>query len=246
MSTQTASILVIGNEILSGRTHDTNTNSIAKTLNEKGITLTEARVIPDDIETIIRHIRDLKQVSDIIFTTGGIGPTHDDKTAEAVAQACHAQLEKNQHAYDTLVNHYGDESMMNEGRTKMAMIPVGATLIDNPVSAAPGFMINNIYVMAGVPKIMQAMLDNIMIQLEDGEKTISRTIICDEAESVMAPLLSAVQDQFPAVDIGSYPQYNLGDPRVSIVIRHTDKEQLDHTQAALIDALTNAGIQHAF
>lgn len=246
MKVETASVLVIGNEILSGRTQDTNTNTIAKSLTEKGIKLVEARVIADDIDTIIRHIRELERVSDIIFTTGGIGPTHDDKTAEAMARAHNASLELNQQAYDTLVTHYGSEDAINEGRRKMAMIPVGATLIDNPVSAAPGFHIGQCYVMAGVPKIMAAMLDNILPTISGGDIVHSQTIQCDTAESILAPILATLQGDYSNTDIGSYPQYVEGGFRVSVVIRDQDESRLKECADHCLEMLDKAGISHKF
>ena len=246
MHAQTASILVIGNEILSGRTQDTNINTIAQALENKGIQLVEARIIADDIDLIIRHIHNLADISDIIFTTGGIGPTHDDKTAAAVAQAHNVPLILNDDAYQRLVDHYGDESHINDGRRKMAMIPDGADLIDNPVSAAPGFHIGKTYVMAGVPKIMASMLDNILAGLTGGDIIKSRTVICESAESALAPILEALQNAHPDSDIGSYPQYIQGGFRVSVVIRHTQESYLNDMIDQLSQSLGKAGVQHSF
>lgn len=245
MRVKTAAILVIGNEILSGRTQDTNTNTIAKALCEKGITLIEARVISDDTPVIIRHIHALQAQVDIILTTGGIGPTHDDKTAEAVALAHDTVLELNTQAYDILVKHYKSESEINDGRKKMAMIPRGALLIDNPISAAPGFHIGKTYVMAGVPKIMAAMLENVLITLEDGVKIQSQTITCQQAESIMAPVLAQIQTQFEDVDIGSYPTMSIGRVEVSVVLRSPDKNRLKLASDALCSALDQQNIAYA-
>ena len=239
---ETATILVIGNEILSGRTHDSNTNTIAKELKAKGIHLVEARVISDDIETIIRHIHELSNASDILITTGGIGPTHDDMTAEAIAKAFDTQVEIHDEAYQTLVNYYGSVEEMNPGRTKMASVPIGATLIDNPVSAAPGFNIGNVYVLAGVPKAMKAMLDNLLPQWQDGDIIHSISTLCITAESVIAPLLSQLQKEFPEIEIGSYPQFHQQTTRVSVVLRSTDTDLLAVAQKNLQNLLVSKQI----
>lgn len=167
MANPTAAICVIGDEILSGRTKDKNIGWIAEQLNGLGIQLTQARVIADVKETIIRHITELSDENDYVFTSGGIGPTHDDITTESVAAAFNVKVERNQEAMRRLEQHYkGTEIVLNEVRKKMADIPVGATLIDNPVSAAPGFQLENVYVMAGVPSIMQSMFESLSASLK--------------------------------------------------------------------------------
>ncbi len=239
--TKTAGLIIIGNEILSGRTQDTNTAHIAKRLEEIGVRLLEVRIIPDVSDTIIGTVRHFRDHFDYVFTTGGIGPTHDDKTAEAVAKAFNVELLKNQNAYRTLVEHYGDESQMNDGRVKMTFIPEGAGLIDNPVSAAPGFIIGNVYVMAGVPKIMQGMLNNIIPTLEGGDIIMSRQIIINQPESAVAETLAKIEKNFMGVDVGSYPRYKDGAPEVTIIIRSTDEDMVEQAYQSLLKSLSLNG-----
>jgi len=219
---KTAGLLVIGDEILSGRTKDTNTNAIALRLTETGINLREVRVIPDETDIIVAALRDFSVRFDYVFTTGGIGPTHDDKTAQAVAIAFDAPLERNAEAYARMVRHYGGESEMNPGRAKMADIPFGAALIDNPVSIAPGFIVKNVHVMAGVPHIMAAMLDSITPRLKGGPKVHSFSVSAAMGESRIAPGLEAIQNKYPDLSIGSYPRFNPAGPSVTLVARGTD------------------------
>jgi molybdenum cofactor synthesis domain-containing protein len=225
--TVTAGILIIGNEILSGRTLDTNTNTIAKELTNTGIRLMEVQTIPDDLELIETRLNDFRKRFDYVFTSGGIGPTHDDKTAQAIANAFGKELVLNKQAYDLLLAHYGAETEMNEGRTKMAYLPEGAKLIHNPVSAAPGIHMENVYVLAGVPSIMKAMLDSIIPTLQTGSLMHSENVVCDSIpESVMAPHLEEIENRYSAIEIGSYPRYKDGTPSLSVVVRSTDKVQL--------------------
>jgi molybdenum cofactor synthesis domain-containing protein len=226
-NTKTAGLIIIGNEILSGRTQDKNTAYIAQKLEMIGVRLTEVRVIPDVIDTIIGTVRHFSEAFDYVFTTGGIGPTHDDKTAEAVAKAFDVKLLKNAEAYQILLNHYGDEAEMNDGRVKMAYTPEGASLIPNPVSSAPGFQINNVHVMAGVPKIMQSMLDYILPSLEGGDVIKSRQMVINQAESTIAPLIETLESDFKGIEVGSYPRYKNGEPEVTIIIRGTDETQVE-------------------
>ncbi len=197
-----AALIVIGNEILSGRTQDTNTMWIAERLMQHGITLTEARTVPDIEEKIIEALSALRRDNNYVFTTGGIGPTHDDITAESIARAFDVPLEKNDEALCILKEHYKPEDL-TPPVMKMALIPKGADLIPNPVSAAPGFVIENVYVMAGVPRIMQAMLDHILRSLEPGKRVLSNTIACDLPESALAEALGELQKKYPDVEIGS-------------------------------------------
>ena len=217
-----AAMIVIGNEILSGRTQDKNINYVANKLVEHGVSLKEVRIIPDVEDIIIETIKTLKAQYDYIFTSGGIGPTHDDITAECIAKACDTTLELNQGAYDVLLTHYGSKEELTEPRLKMAHIPIGGTMIPNPVSAAPGFIIENIYVMAGVPRIMQAMMDHIVLGLEGGAVIESRTVPCPYAESKVAQGLGDIQNHYPQVDIGSYPHFQGGNLGVSVVLRSSD------------------------
>lgn len=238
----TAGVLIIGNEILSGRTLDTNTNTIAKALTENGIRLMEVNTIPDDLDLISERINDFRKRFTYVFTSGGIGPTHDDKTALAVANAFGKELILNKQAYDLLLAHYGDEEKMNDGRVKMAYLPDGAKLIHNPVSAAPGIHIENVYVLAGVPSIMSAMLDAIIPTLKTGDVIHSENVICDGIpESAMAPYLERIENDYESVEIGSYPRFKDGQPSLSVVIRSTDKDALakatDDVKMALAELL---------
>lgn len=224
---KSAGLIIIGNEILSGRTLDKNTQNIATKLGVIGVQLTEVRIIPDVIDTIIDTVRHFSSRFDYVFTTGGIGPTHDDKTAEAVAKAFNVDLIKHPDAYTALVNHYGGEEHMNDGRVKMTYVPAGASLIDNPVSIAPGFKIENVHVMAGVPKIMDGMLGNIIPTLEGGDIIKSKQIVINKAESEISGILQDLENQFEGVDIGSYPKYKDGVPEVTVIFRGTDEGVLD-------------------
>ena len=221
-----AAMIVIGNEILSGRTQDSNINYLANKLVECGVTLSEVRIVPDIEAAIIGAIHDLKGAVDYIFTTGGIGPTHDDITSMSVAKALGVELEIHQDAYDILLSHYGEEGL-TPARLKMAKVPAGATLIPNPVSGAPGFRIENIHVMAGIPRIMQAMTDHVCMTLQGGAVVQSRTVTCTLTESVIAERLEDIQEEYPQVDIGSYPYYKDGAPGVNIVLRSADQDALD-------------------
>ena len=226
MQTPKACLVIIGNEILSGRTQDKNINFIACELVKIGIQLVEIRVIPDINQTIIDVIRHYSATFDYVFTTGGIGPTHDDITTAAVAEAFGLKVVRNAEAEKILEDHYGKE-ILNAARLKMADIPEGAKLIYNPVSAAPGFIIKNVYVMAGVPSIMQAMFGNIKGDLRGGAKILSKTISIFTTEGFLAAGLSAIQDEFPDVEIGSYPFIKSQKLGTSLVCRSPDKEKLD-------------------
>jgi molybdenum cofactor synthesis domain-containing protein len=222
MQTPTACLIIIGNEILSGRTQDKNLAWLARELNEAGVRLMEVRVIPDIEATIIATINACRPAFTYVFTTGGIGPTHDDITSAAVARAFGVPLEPHPEAVAILEKHYTKEQL-NAARLKMAETPRGASLIENPVSAAPGFRMENVYVMAGVPSIMQAMFANIKHELKGGARMLSKTVSAYITEGVIAEKLSAIQDRYPGVEIGSYPfirQQRLG---VSLVARGTDE-----------------------
>jgi molybdenum cofactor synthesis domain-containing protein len=221
--TVTACVLVIGNEILSGRTKDANLPWLAEQLNAVGVRLMEARVIPDVEETIIRTLNEVRHKFDYVFTTGGIGPTHDDITAECVAKAFGVPLIQHPEALARLKSHYANPADLNPMRLRMANTPEGATLIDNPVSRAPGFQIGNVYVMAGVPKIMQAMFDSIKHRLKGGMPMLSRTVRADLPEGRLAEGLAALQGRYADLEMGSYPAFRLGSgPSTAIVIRGTD------------------------
>lgn len=230
-SVYTAALLVIGNEILSGRTEDKNVNWIAKKLVEKGITFSEVRIVPDIAERIVAAVRELSARYDYLFTTGGIGPTHDDITAGCVSQAFAVPIEENAEARAMLEAHYGGAEHLNPPRLKMAQIPRGAKLVPNPVSGAPGFVIENVHVMAGVPKIMQAMLDYVLPELAGGAVVHSRTITSRLTESRVAQGLGEIQERWPSVEIGSYPHFQAGNFGVSLVLRSVDQEALATVEA---------------
>ena len=224
----TAALIIIGDEVLSGRTKDANTPYIADKLNDGGVRLKEVRIIPDDSKTIIDTVNELRNAHDYVFTTGGIGPTHDDITAENVAAAFGVELELNEAAYSDLLGYYKDETLITESRKKMALIPKGANLIENPVSGAPGIHLGNVYVMAGVPRIMQAMFDSILPTLQGGAPVQSRSVTADLAESMIADGLALIQNKYDDVAIGSYPKYQNGKFGTSLVMRGTDEGTLQN------------------
>lgn len=225
MQTPKACIIVIGNEILSGRTQDKNIAFIAQELVKIGIKLAEVRIIPDVEQTIIDTVKYYSAQFDYVFTTGGIGPTHDDITTACVAKAFDIKIIRHTEAEKILEAHYGKENL-NAARLKMAEIPEGARLIYNPVSAAPGFIIKNVYVMAGVPSIMQAMFGNIKGELKGGDKVLSKTISVFMTEGLIADGLSKIQDNFPEVEIGSYPFIRHARLGTSLVCRSTNEQKL--------------------
>jgi molybdenum cofactor synthesis domain-containing protein len=229
----TACVLVIGNEILSGRTRDANLPFLATQLNECGVILREARVIPDVEAVIIRTLNEVRAGFDYVFTTGGIGPTHDDITAECVAKAFGVRLIQHPEAVARLRTHYANPADLNAARLRMANVPEGASLIDNPVSKAPGFRIANVFVMAGVPAIMQAMFGSLRHELRGGPKLLSRTLTAALAEGAMAEGLDRVQASFAELEIGSYPAFRLGRPQVSIVVRGVDAARLEAAATAV-------------
>lgn len=240
--TYKAAICIIGNEILSGRTQDTNTPWMAERFVRLGVVLVEVRIIPDIEEEIILAVNELRAKADYVFTTGGIGPTHDDITAESVAKAMGVELELNQDAYDALLAHYdGDESEITPARKKMAMLPKGSKLINNPVSGAPGFTLENVHVMAGVPRIMQAMFDEVSARIKKGKPVLSNTVTCGLPESTIAERLDDLQKEYENVDIGSYPHYRGGELGLSIVMRSTNNDDLDRATQAVIALISELG-----
>lgn len=228
----TACVIVIGNEILSGRTQDTNLNWLAKKLNEAGVRLREARVVPDVPEAIIETVNACRARYDYVFTTGGIGPTHDDITSECIARAFGVAYGRNKEAEAILTRYYGADKL-NEARLKMSDMPEGVTLIPNPVSAAPGYRIGNVYVMAGVPSVMRAMFDEISPTLKGGKPVLSITVSTYLTEGVIAAKLGEIQKDFPEVDIGSYPFMRDGKLGTSLVARHEDSALLEKVRIAL-------------
>ena len=216
-----AALIIIGNEVLSGRTQDANLQYLALGLNEVGVQLKEVRVIPDDEAEIIATINALRAKVDYVFTTGGIGPTHDDITSESVAKAFGVPLLRDPRAVALLKTVIKPENL-NEARLRMANIPEGASLINNPVSAAPVFNIGNVYVMAGVPRIMQAMFDGIKHTLKGGSKVLSKAVTLHIGEGSIAVALKDIQSRNPSVDIGSYPFTRDSGYGTVIVSRGTD------------------------
>jgi molybdenum cofactor synthesis domain-containing protein len=203
----TAAVLVIGDEILSGRTQDVNVGTIARFLAEQGIDLAEARFVPDAEPEIVAAVNALRACYTYVFTTGGIGPTHDDITADAIGRAFGLPVEHHPEAMRLLAARYAPGDF-NEMRQRMARVPKGASLIKNPVSVAPGFQIENVFVMAGVPKIMQAMLEDIRPRLAQGRLVVSRSLTVRLPEGGIAAGLAAIQNKHPEVAIGSYPFFS--------------------------------------
>jgi len=244
MANPTAAICVIGDEILSGRTKDKNIGWIAEQLNGLGIQLTQARVIADVKETIIRHITELSDENDYVFTSGGIGPTHDDITTESVAAAFNVKVERNQEAMRRLEQHYkGTEIVLNEVRKKMADIPVGATLIDNPVSAAPGFQLENVYVMAGVPSIMQSMFESLSASLKGGIIPTRLTVQCTTGEGNVAHILEQISNQYETVSVGSYPWFKPGQFGTAVVLTGLDESLVSNAAKELCQLVKHAGFE---
>ncbi|HLD77063.1 MAG TPA: molybdopterin-binding protein [Rickettsiales bacterium] len=215
-----AAFIIIGDEILSGRTNDQNLNFLAINLSTIGINLREVRVVADITQEIIDAINALRHKFDYVFTSGGIGPTHDDITSQSIAKAFNVKIELNKEAEEILHKHYGVD--INEARLKMAMIPTGASLLNNPISSAPGFRIKNVFVMAGVPKIFQAMFAAAKKELIGGEKTLSQEIKINLVESKIAKDFEELQKEYPNVTMGSYP-FEGG---TSLVFRSIDEKSL--------------------
>ena len=221
----TACVLIIGNEILSGRTQDANLAFLARGLTELGIRLREARVIPDDAGVIVATVNAVRPAFDYVFTTGGIGPTHDDITAQCVADAFGVPLIVHPEAKRLLETHY-PPGHLNEARLRMAMVPEGAVLLPNPISRAPGFQIGNVFVLPGVPSIMQGIFEQLKYRLVGGPKMLSRSISCHLAEGTLAKDLGELQARYPDLEIGSYPYFRRGDFGVTLVLRGTERARL--------------------
>jgi molybdenum cofactor synthesis domain-containing protein len=229
----TAALLVIGDEILSGRTKDKNIGYVAEYLTGIGIDLREVRIVPDVEEEIVGAVNALRARFTYVFTTGGIGPTHDDITADCVAKAFGVPIDVDERARQMMLERYRPEDL-NEARLRMARIPAGADLIENPISRAPGFRIGNVIVMAGVPSIMQAMLDNVSPTLQTGARMVVETIEAENLpEGVYAAGLSGIAGDHPAVSIGSYPSFSPAGFRNQIVVRGKDPQAV----AAAADAV---------
>ena len=237
----TAGLVVIGDEILSGRTHDKNIAQVASWLQVQGIRLAEVRVVPDVIDKIVEAVNALRAENDYLFTTGGIGPTHDDITVDAVAKALDLPVVVHPTARGILEKYYADKGGLTEGRLRMARVPQGAELIPNRMSGAPGIKLGNVHLMAGVPHITAGMLDSLTGELEGGVPLLAETIGCWVAESEVAGLLREAEEAHENCQIGSYPFFREGKVGANFVIRSTDKETLQSCVDTLCDGLATNG-----
>ena len=237
-----AAILIIGNEILSGRTQDTNTSTLAIWLNSIGVKVNEVRVIPDVEKNIIENLNILRKINDYVFTTGGIGPTHDDITAESVAKAFGLKYKIHQEAFKILEAYY-KPGEFNKGRQKMAMMPEKAKLILNPTSGAPGFNVENVYCLPGVPSILKSMLGALKNEIVGGKPILSHTISLRTVESEIADSLTQVQIRNKEVEIGSYPFFHAGKLGVSIVLRSENQSKIDSCNLEILKFVNQKKIE---
>tara|TARA_B100001027_G_scaffold194599_1_gene150494 strand:- start:272 stop:1021 length:750 start_codon:yes stop_codon:yes gene_type:complete len=237
-----AAILIIGNEILSGRTQDTNTSTLAKWLNSIGVKVNEVRIIPDKEEIIVETLNILRRSNNYVFTTGGIGPTHDDITAQSVAKAFGLKYELHKEGYKILDAYY-KPGEFNEGRQKMIWMPENAELILNPTSGAPGFSIENVFCLPGVPSIMKSMLGGLKNKIIGGEPILSYTISLKTVESEIANSLTKVQEQNQDVEIGSYPFFHAGMLGVSIVLRSENQSKIDNCNSQILKFIKEKQIE---
>ena len=244
MTNPTAAILVIGDEILSGRTKDKNIGWLAEELTKLGISLCEARVIADVETVIISHVQDLSERYDYLFTSGGIGPTHDDITTQSVAAAFGVPVIRHAEAEARLLRHYQDTHIdFNEARQKMADIPDTATLIDNPVSAAPGYKLGNVYVMAGVPSILQAMFATFSHTLTGGVQPTRITVQCAIGEGTIATIMGDIATRFDGVSVGSYPWFKPGQFGTAVVLTGLDVNKVDKAATELESLVQQGGYE---
>ena len=237
-----AAILIIGNEILSGRTQDTNTSTLAKWLNSIGVQVKEVRVIPDVEKTIVDTLNLLRKENNYVFTSGGIGPTHDDITASSVSKAFGLKYEKHQEAFKILKAYY-KPGEFNEGRQKMVWMPENADLILNPTSGAPGFSVENVFCLPGVPSILKSMLGGLKNKIVGGEPILSHTISLRTVESEIANSLTKVQNQNKDVEIGSYPFFHAGKLGVSIVLRSENQSKIDECNSQILKFVSEKKIE---
>ena len=237
-----AAILIIGNEILSGRTQDTNTSTLALWLNSIGVKVNEVRVIPDQEKIIIDSLNLLRKTNDYVFTTGGIGPTHDDITAVSVSKAFKVEYEVHKEAFKILENYY-KPGEFNEGRQKMVWMPKNAELILNPTSGAPGFHLENVFCLPGVPSILKSMLGGLKNKIVGGEPILSHTISLKTVESEIANSLTKVQNQNKDVEIGSYPFFHAGKLGVSIVLRSENKSKIEICTNQILEFVKEKNIE---
>jgi len=237
MANPTAAMLVIGDEILSGRTRDANMHYLAGELAEAGITLAEVRIVADERDAIVAAVRALAAGYDTVFTSGGIGPTHDDITADCMAAAFHQSIDVRDDARAILQAHYDKAGTeLNEARLRMARIPAGATLIENPVSSAPGFKIENVHVMAGVPSVFKAMVASVLPTLTGGAPLISRTLTVHRGEGDIAGPFGVLAQEYPGLSMGSYPFQKDGKYGANLVVRGQDAALLDEAMVKLAEA----------
>ena len=240
----TAGVLIIGDEILSGRTQDTNLRDIARYLGAHGVDLAEARTVPDVMEEIIAALNALRERYDYVITTGGIGPTHDDITADAVAAAFGVELYEHPDILDMMLKRWGDQ--LNAARRRMARVPVGGDLVNNPVQGPPGFTIGNVFVLAGVPQIMRGMLEDVGPRLKGGAVVVARTVRVEgSGEGAIAAPLEAVAKAHPMMSLGSYPFFTADGYGSNLVLRGRDPAEVDATVLELIAALSEAGVANA-
>ena len=237
-----AAIIIIGNEILSGRTQDSNSSTIALWLNSLGVKVQEVRVIPDVEDVIVQTINEVRKKNNYVFTTGGIGPTHDDITAKSISKAFNVKYEVNKEAYKILENYY-KQGEFNEGRQKMAWTPSQAKLISNPTSGAPGFIIGNVYCLPGVPSILKSMLGGLNNLISGGKPILSHTINLRTVESEIAKSLTLVQDSNKDVEIGSYPFFKAGKLGVNIVIRSDEQSKIDICTSQILEFVNKKNIK---
>ena len=237
-----AAIIIIGNEILSGRTQDANSSTIALWLNSLGVKVQEVRVIPDVEDVIVKTINKVRKKNNYVFTTGGIGPTHDDITAKSISKAFNVKYEVNKEAYKILENYY-KQGEFNEGRQKMAWTPSQAKLILNPTSGAPGFIIGNVYCLPGVPSILKSMLGGLNNLISGGKPIISHTINLRTVESEIAKSLTLVQNSNKDVEIGSYPFFKAGKLGVAIVIRSDEQSKIDICTSQILEFVNKKNIK---
>jgi len=238
MKKVTAGILLIGDELLSGRTQDTNLKTIAEFLGPLGVQIGEARILADEADIIARTVKEFSERFDYVFTTGGIGPTHDDITADCIAAAFDLGISQRQDAVDELLKRY-DKADLNEARLRMARIPDGARLIKNPVSMAPGFQTKNVFTLAGVPQIMRAMLEDIEHRIEGGRIMAKRTIsVSGRGEGDVAAPLGIIAEKYPDATIGSYPFFDGNSYGLNIVIRSFDETALGEIESEIRKILT--------
>ena len=238
----TAAIIIIGNEVLSGRTKDINTSTLAKWLNKLGIEVKEVRIVPDDEIAIIHTVNFLRERFNYIFTTGGIGPTHDDITAESISKAFKLDYGFHKEAFSILEKYY-KPGEFNEGRQKMAKMPTTAKLILNPTSGAPGFYVQNVFCLPGVPSILQSMIGGLNNILTGGDPILNKTINLRTVESEIAKSITEIQKNNIDVEIGSYPFFRAGKLGVSIVVRSPNKEKIDVCEAEILQFVKSKGIE---